>query len=170
MRIAVLILGLVLGALMFVQTFLVYALSGVAQSAETGEAGAVGLFMALLWLLACALVIPIPLASAVVFVVAGILGFAASGDFPDLAYWGGASIILAVLSFIGWFTKRRADRRNKTKEAETERRHREMVASLSRPTVSGIACASCGETNPQNARFCSECGAALASAVATTSS
>lgn len=164
MRIAVLILGLVLGALMFVQTFLVYALSGVAQRAETGGAGAVGLFMALLWLVACALVIPVPLASAVVFVVAGILGFAVSGDFPDLAVWGGVSVILAALSLIGWFAKRRADQRIRAQDLETERRHRELVVSLSRPTISGIACPSCGETNPQNARFCSECGAALASA------
>lgn len=48
MRIAELILGLVLGASLFFQTFLVYALSGAAHFQATESASAIGLFMALL--------------------------------------------------------------------------------------------------------------------------
>ena len=110
MRVAVMILGLVLGALMFVQAFLVYALSGVARDAGSGQSGAVGLFMALLWLVASTLVIAAPLVSAIVFAVAGVLGFAASNNFLILGIWGGLSKVLAVLSIIGWITKRRAIR------------------------------------------------------------
>jgi hypothetical protein len=161
MRIAILILGLILGAFMFFQTFLVYALSGVARDSGTGAAGAIGLFMALLWLVACALVIPIPLVSAVVFAVAGVLGFAMSSDFPDLAYWGGASIILAVLSVIGWFTKRRGTRRQEAREAQ---RHAELVASVSRSAPASVSCPSCGTWNTQGTKYCSECGTALSTA------
>jgi hypothetical protein len=166
MRVAILILGLILGAFMFFQTFLVYSLSGVTSNSRTGEAGAIGLFMALLWLVACALVIPIPLVSAVVFTVAGLLGFAMSSNFPDLAIWGGASIILAVLSVIGWFTKRRGTRRTEAREAQ---RHAELVASVSRPAPASVACPSCGTWNTQGTKFCSECGTALSTASLTSS-
>jgi hypothetical protein len=165
MRIAILILGLILGAFMFFQTFLVYSLSGVTRDSGTGEAGAIGLFMALLWLVACALVIPIPLVSAVVFTVAGVLGFAMSSNFPDLAVWGWVSLILAVLSVIGWFTKRRGSRRLEAREAQ---RHAELVASVSRPAPASVACPSCGTWNTQGTKFCSECGTALAAASLTS--
>ena len=91
-----------LGAIMFFQTFLVTSLSGLSKTPEASySAGWVGLIMAVLWLIAVALVIPVPLVSVIAFVLAGILGFANSTHFPDLAVWGGASLILAVLSLIG---------------------------------------------------------------------
>ena len=185
MRIAVLILGLLLGLLMFFQTFVVYALSGAASQQSMSEAGAVGLLMAVLWLIACALVIPIPLVSTIVFLVAGLLGVAAAGSskFSDLSIWGGISFILAVLSFIGWVGKRRGERR-------AEQRHQELLAaarggSLNSPNftqpltmstaqgspaaagivnqplgqVVGPYCTNCGTQNPVAARFCANCGA-----------
>jgi hypothetical protein len=117
-RIAVLILGLILGAIMFLQTSLVAGLSGVAGDEATNTAGGGGIIMALLWLIGCALVIPIPLVSVAAFVLAGIIGFAFSADFPDLAAWGGVSLVLAVLSFIGWWGKRRGERREAARHAE----------------------------------------------------
>jgi zinc ribbon protein len=115
MRIATLILGLILGAILFVQTFLVTVLSGAASDRTTSEAGSVGLFMALLWLVGCALVMPIPLVSTVVFAFAGVLGLAAgaSSKFTDLTIWGAASFVLAVFSFFGWIGKRNAARRDR---------------------------------------------------------
>src|SRR4051794_19130195 len=98
MRIAVLILGLVLGGIMFFQTFLVTSLSGLSKTpGATYSAGSTGLVMAILWLIAVALVIPVPLVSVIAFVLAGILGYANSTHFPDLAVWGGASLVLALL-------------------------------------------------------------------------
>lgn len=138
MRIAVLILGLLLGAIMFFQTFLSYTLSSAVDLEGQSESSAVGLFMALLWLLACALVFPLPLVSAIVFAIAGLLGFAASGDFPDLAYWGGASLVLAALSLFGWFGKRRAARRERIREATKEAEQR---AAMDRAVAAGIAAA-----------------------------
>jgi hypothetical protein len=125
MRIAVLILGLILGAIMFFQTVLVAGLSGMAGDKATNTAGGGGIIMALLWLVGCALVISVPLVSVVAFVVAGLIGFAFSANFPDLAAWGGVSLILAVLSLIVWFGKRRGER----KEAD---RHAELVSAASR--------------------------------------
>ncbi len=118
MRIAVMIIGLLLGALMFVQTFLVTALSNAANDEASSQAGAVGLLMALLWLVACAVVIPLPRVAMGIFVVAGLLGFAASGGFPDLAFWGGVSLFLAVLSFFGWRGKRRADLKERLRDEQ----------------------------------------------------
>ena len=163
MRIAVLILGLVLGVIMFFQTFLVTSLSGLSKTpGATYSAGSIGLVMAVLWLIAVALVIPVPLISVAAFVLAGILGYANSAHFPDLAVWGGASIILAVLSLIGWFTKRRGTRRQ---EAQ---RHSELVASVSRPAPASVSCPSCGTWNTQGTKFCSECGTSLSAAPLTT--
>lgn len=129
MRIAVLVLGLILGAIMFVQTFLVYVLSGVANDAASGSASAIGLFMALLWLIAVALVLPLPLVSTIVFVLAGLLGFGMSAQFPDLSVWGGASLVLAVLSFGGWLGKRRDDARKRA-DRENQRLMAERLAGM----------------------------------------
>ncbi|HYO30107.1 MAG TPA: hypothetical protein VER37_05950, partial [Thermomicrobiales bacterium] len=81
MRVTVLILALILGALMAFQSLLGYGVSGIAGVSDLGGATAVGLLVALLWLVAAALVIPLPLASCVLFVVGGLLGFAVSADF-----------------------------------------------------------------------------------------
>src|SRR5215213_7135768 len=162
MRVAVLILGLILGAIMFFQTFLVTSLSGLSRApGATYSAGSIGLVMAVLWLIAVALVIPVPLVSVIAFVLAGILGFANSTHFPDLAVWGGVSLILAVLSLIGWFTKRREARRQEAREAQ---RHAELVASVSQPAPASVSCPSCGTWNIQGTKFCSECGTSLAAA------
>ena len=129
MRIAVLILTLVIGAFLFIQTFLVTALGGLAQDEVTSGAGAVGLVCALLWLIAAAFVIGLPLISMMAFVFAGILSLAmaASSDFSDLQLWGIASFVLAALSLIGWMTKRRGARVEARKLAERDER---LAASI----------------------------------------
>jgi hypothetical protein len=118
MRIAVLILGLILGAVMVFQTLLVTGLSGAVGDEATSTAGVGGILMALLWLIGCALVIPLPLVSTVLFSAAGVIGFALAANFPDLAYWGAASLILAALSLIGWYGKRRGEKREAARHAE----------------------------------------------------
>ena len=116
MRIAVLILGLILGAFMLLQSVLIAGLGAAAEQDDTAGAGAVGLFMALIWLVGCALVIPTPRVAMILFILAGLIGFGASGEFPDLGIWGGVSLFLAVLSFFGWRGKRRADIKERTRD------------------------------------------------------
>lgn len=116
MRIAVLILGLILGAIMFLQSATVAGLSGIAEDEDTNAAAAAGILMALMWLVACAVVIPLPRVAMVLFLIAAVTGFATSGAFPDLAAWGGVSIFVAVLSFFGWRGKRKADLKERTRD------------------------------------------------------
>jgi len=170
MRIAVLIIGLLLGLLMFLQTFVVAAQGDAANDDKTSEAAAVGLLMALLWLAACALVIGFPRVSIVLFAIAGLLGFAASGNFSDLAIWGGASFVLAGMSFLG----HRGKRKQQAKERERDEMIRQgalaqqqLVHQFATQGSSAFAqerpCNQCGVPNNANARFCGNCGVALAS-------
>lgn len=118
MRIAVLIIGLLLGLLVFLQSFVIAALGG---DSDIGAGGAVGLIVAIMWLLACGLVIGFPRVSMVIFLVAGLFAFiGATSGYTDLNLWGSASLILAAMSFFGWRGKREQDRE---REAERERQH-----------------------------------------------
>ncbi len=140
MRIAVMVIGLILGAIMFVQTFLVNTLSqaGGSQTEASEVAGAMGLAMSLLWLLACALVIPFPLVSTALFLLSAVVGFGFAGAFPDLAYWGAAALLLATFSVFGWSGKRRSARREMVRR-ETEARDRQ--ADVDRAVAAGVAAA-----------------------------
>ena len=81
---------------------------------ESGE----GLLLALLWLVACALVLVAPLAAAAVFVLAGLLGLTLAARLSDLAAWGVISLVLAVLSLVDWVVRRRAQRREAKRQAD----------------------------------------------------
>ncbi|MER3437116.1 MAG: hypothetical protein C4346_05690 [Chloroflexota bacterium] len=164
MRIAVLIIGIVLTIGLFFQAVLVEGLSSAVNDEATGESAAVGVFMALLWLVGCGFVLPMPRVSMVLFALAGLLGFAASGNAPDLAIWGGASLVLSVLSYFGYRGKRKADR----KEAERDAMMRQVLAAqqphLGFAAPAGVrppsACATCGSILESGARFCPNCGQA----------
>lgn len=133
MRIAVLILGLLLGLLMFLQTLFVYGLSDALNDEASAQASAIGVVMALLWLVACAFVLPFPLVSVVAFAIAGLFGFAASGEFPDLAIWGGISVVLAVMSIFGWRGKRKQDREVRAEKARQAERDAMLAQMVQRP-------------------------------------
>src|SRR5690606_37587131 len=134
MRVTVLILGLLLGVVMFLQTMLVYGLSNAVDDTNSASAGAVGVLMALMWLVACAFVMPLPMVSVIVFAIAGLFGFAASGEFPDLGIWGGISLVLAVLSFFGWRGKRKDTRERQEEKARQAERDRMLEDMLRRQT------------------------------------
>lgn len=166
MRVTVLILSLLLGAFMFFQTFLAYAFGSAAEDDGVAQSGAVGLLMSILWLVAAAFVIPFPMVSVIAFVVAGLLGFAASGDLPDLAVWGGISLVLALFSLLGYRGKRK-DRREqlaeRTRQQERDNRMEQLVTQQRTPyPVMGTNCRNCGAPNAQGTRFCGNCGQALA--------
>jgi hypothetical protein len=164
-RIAVLIIGLVLSFGLFLQAFVIFGLSDAVNRTDTQQAGAVGVVMALLWLVSCGLVIPLPRVSMVLFALAGLLGFLAAGAYPDLAFWGGASEILAVFCYFGYRGKR-SDQRI---EAERDALLRQAVATqaVPRPPANEVAplaaeptvrCPSCLGDVPALGRYCPNCG------------
>lgn len=182
MRLAVLIIGLLLGLLMFFQTFIVYALSGLGDDETNTGAAAVGIAMALLWLAACAFVLPFPMVSVLLFGLAALFGFMAglTSDFVDLTIWGGMSAGLAFLSFLGWMGKRKARREIRAErqhQIERDERLEELLRQQRRPvrhtenmlaaaTVSPRAtfpnfCPSCKHRSDPGAKFCADCGTTL---------
>ena len=177
MRIAVLILGLLFNIVLFIQTILFGGLGDAVGDETTAQAGAVGVLVSLLWLVASALVLAFPIVSVVLFTLAGVLGFAVSGDFPDMAVWGSIALVLAVMSFFGWRGKRK-DAREKAAERQRERErddrlegllrqqhlHQQQSATAHTQQVGrqGAVCASCGATNGLTSKFCAECGAPMA--------
>lgn len=163
MRIAVLVIGLVLTVGLFIQAIVIFGLSDAVNQENTEQAGAVGVLMALMWLVGCGLVIPVPRVSMVVFAVAGLLGFAASGDYPDLAVWGGISIVLAVFCYFGYRGKRKDDRRADSQAALIQQAHSIIAASQPAPSApvlpaQTVQCPQCHAEVAATARFCPECG------------
>jgi hypothetical protein len=182
MRIATLIIGLVLVFGLFLQSVLVGGLSEAAGEEDSSAAAAVGVLMALIWIFGCALVIPLPRVAMILFALAGVFGIAASGSFPDLAFWGAVSLVLALFSFFGWRGKRKADRKERERDELLRRATRAQAVTAGatahvasnfpvvQPQAIGStsyhACPSCGAGNPAGARFCSDCGSPLALGVA----
>lgn len=125
-----LIIGLFLGLLMFVSTFVAPVRSDARDQEKTSEPAAIGVCIALRWLVAGALVINFPRISLALFALAGILGFAASGDVPDLAMWGGVALALAVMSSFGYRGKRTPHaRRRRTVIGSSNSSSRDTVPS-----------------------------------------
>jgi hypothetical protein len=181
MRVATLIVGLVLVLGLFFQSLLVGGLSDVAGDEGSSSAAAVGVLMALIWIFGCALVIPLPRVAMALFILAGVLGFAASSEFPDLGAWGGISLMLALFSFFGWRGKRKADRRERERDelirqaagaqlvtAQSTAYLAQGIKHVASKAVNGPTrmCAACGEDIPATARFCASCGIAAAGSIA----
>jgi phosphate/sulfate permease len=175
MRIAVLIIGLLLGLLVFLQSMVVNVGSGIAKNDNLENAAAAGVFLAFFWLIASALVIPFPLASAILFVLGGIMGMIAAGnsEFDDLWIWGCVSFVLAIMSFFGWRGKRK-DAREKlaalTRQQDHERRIEALLARdrVVQPVPERyIVCTSCGHHNAPGTRYCAECGSPMRATAAS---
>lgn len=111
MRIAVLIIGLGLVMIIGFQSCTVMVGSEMAQDDATSGAGAVGILMALLFLLGAAFAMGVPKASMVLFAIAALLGFGmgSSSEFSDLTIWGSVSLVLAILSYFGSREKRKKE-------------------------------------------------------------
>ncbi len=152
MRITILILGFGLGAVMFVQTFLVYSLSSIGDDTASSRAATAGLGMVVLWLFAVAFVFGTPWLSIVLFGVAGLVGIGNAGNFPDLQTWGITSFVLAGLSII-----------NLRQVRGTDSRH--VIGGQVAREGKSVSCPGCGATVAQGTRFCSSCGFSLASHV-----
>ena len=118
MRIAT-ILSLVLMVVVGAQPCAVYVGGSALGQRGTAEGGALGLLVALLFLVGGAFAMPFPLVSLVDFLAYGIFGIAggATTAFSDLTIWGGASFVLAVLSFLGVREKRRGRAQDRSRVA-----------------------------------------------------
>lgn len=109
MRIATMILGLILMVIVGLQSCAVSFGGSIAGQQRAEEGGAVGILVALLFLIGSAFALVFPLVSLAAFLVAGLfaLGAGATTPFTDLTIWGWVSLVLAVLSFFGWREKRK---------------------------------------------------------------
>lgn len=169
MRIAVLILGLLLGLVMFLQAFVGGILSSMGDDEAMQQAAAVGILVSLLWLVGCALVLPFPLASVISFAIAALFAFAISGDYPDMGIWGAIALILAAMSFFGWMGKRKDRREKRAERQRQEERDARLEGLLTQhqaATNSQVACPSCGQANSIQSRFCGNCGAEISTTTA----
>ena len=109
MRIAVLLLGFGLGVVFFVQAFVLAAIASTSGDGDIAVEGGIGVLMAVIWVLAAALVFPVPWAAMLLFGLVGLVGLVVADDYGDLAVWGGLSLGLATLSFFGWWGNHRTD-------------------------------------------------------------
>jgi hypothetical protein len=113
MRIAILILGLAATVLVGAQSFFGYVIEGIAEQGRQQEAAAVGLLVALLFLIGTAFVLGVPLVSALAFLLAAAVAIptGTSTSYSDLVLWGWVGIILAAMSFVAFYMKRRRRKR-----------------------------------------------------------
>lgn len=165
MRIATLIVGLLLGLMLTIQTFAATAIGDLGNDTTTATAAGAGFGMMLLWLLGCALVIPFPLVSTVLFALSALLGLLVpTGDFADLRFHGFAAVVLTIMALLGYRGKRVADReKREEQQRQIERDNRmEMLLRQQAESANQRVCRSCGAMNAMNARFCGECGASMA--------
>lgn len=109
MKIAVGIIGLILGMLVLLQSCAVTAGSGLMNDQATGGAAAIGMLVGLVLVVAGAFSFALPLVEAIMFFVAGLLAFLAStqGSFEDITVWGYITMVLAIMGFFTWRSAKR---------------------------------------------------------------
>lgn len=99
LRVPTLILSSVLLVVVFVQSYIVYTSASNAGQASVAFGGAIGLFVALCWLIGVAFVMTLPRIAARFYLGAGLLALVANSEFPDLKLWGVVSLIFAVMAW-----------------------------------------------------------------------
>lgn len=135
MRIATLIIGLIVGAMLFFQSFTLGVFSS--EGSTNSEAASAGFIMALLWLLASALVIAFPRVSMVLYGISALIGiFTPTGAFEDLRFHGGVAVVLTVMAFFGYRGKKRHDEEVAAEKARQLQRDA-MLEQMMRNQMSG---------------------------------
>lgn len=72
---------------------------------ELSQASSLGIIFATLVFVAGAFTFKLPRVGGLIFTVAAFLALSISNHFPDMAFWGSASLILGTLAnFFGWKT------------------------------------------------------------------
>jgi hypothetical protein len=111
MKIAVGIIGLILGLLVLLQSCTLAGVSSLGSDSSMTAAGQVGMFVGLLFFVGGAFGFGLPLVSAIVFAIAALFGFIASGKFGDMGLWATVALLLAALSAFAWYSGRAKRRR-----------------------------------------------------------
>lgn len=156
MRIATLIVGLLVGLMLVLQSMALGVFS--AEGSTNSEAAGAGLIMALLWLLASALVIGFPRASMVLYGLSALIGlFTPTGDFADLRFHGFVAVVLTIMAFFGWRGKKRHDENAAAEKARQIQRDAMLEQMMRSQMAAG--------TPPVGARYASSPGPGPFSAV-----
>lgn len=102
MKIAIGIIGIMLGIIVLLQSCTVGTASHMMGDAATGDAGSLGILAGLLLFVGGAFAFGLPIVSAVTFTLAGLIAFAGSAKFPDLKVWALIALAMAVMAFFTW--------------------------------------------------------------------
>jgi hypothetical protein len=110
MKIAIGIIGIMLGILVLLQSCTIGAASHMIGNEAGGDAGALGILAGLLLFIGGAFAFGLPIVSAITFALAGLIAFAGSAAFPDLQIWGVVALAMAAMAFFAWRSSRKAAR------------------------------------------------------------
>lgn len=107
MKIAVGIIAIMLSLLVMLQSCTIGTASHMLGDQNTSEAGAMGLFAGLLLFFGGAFAFGLPVVSACLFTLAGLMALLGAAEFPDLTIWAVIAFGLAALSFFAWRSGKR---------------------------------------------------------------
>jgi hypothetical protein len=129
MRIAVMVISLILGLFVFLQSCVASVASDVSN---TEDSTAAGVLVPFLWLLGGAFVLRHPKVSTVMFAIAAAFALlvATSSIYEDMYVWSVVSAVLAVMSFFGHRQKLDEDREKmaeKDRQMQRDRMLEEMM-------------------------------------------
>lgn len=163
MRLAVLIIGLVIGLVVLLQACSALGLSSLGEglgaegAAELSGASATGIITGLLIWVGAGFVMPFPRFAAVVLALAGIIGIGVgmSSEFRDQAVWGVVALILAVMAWFGARGKRKDDAGKAEDRANLAAMAGQAKADAAEPTK---VCPNCAENVKAAAVQCRFCG------------
>ncbi|MEX0621329.1 MAG: hypothetical protein WD181_07095 [Solirubrobacterales bacterium] len=124
MRVATMVIALVLMVVVFVQSCAVSVGGSIAEDEDMAGGGALGIMLALTWVVGAGLVLSRPKAAIWAFGVGAFFGLigATAGGFSDLWIWTFVSVILGVMSW-------RGIREREKKEAEESARYQADIAA-----------------------------------------
>ncbi len=175
MRIAILVVGILLWFVAFLQVTIVGNLSDFANDDSTRNSAALGWFGLMLWLFAVIVVIPWPRVAMIAFFLAAALMFGGASNFPDLGFWGTVAVVLGILSYVGLRQKRKKDQKEAERDAmmaQMLKAQQTMAGVMTAPlsfaaapqpmplATSSHLCPACQERVLASQRFCPGCGTA----------
>jgi hypothetical protein len=111
-RIATMIITLFLMLIVGLQSCVGSAGGSITSNEKMSQGGAIGMLVALLWLIAAAFVIGVPWVSLLLFAISAVFALAAGATTPytDLTIWGVVALALALFSILGIREKNRKRR------------------------------------------------------------